>query len=87
MRLKNNIHNNFKVTGVIKPWTNTDVLVNSAKSGITNLGEKYLIVFCGGTNGVSKNNAKEALSNISNFMMSINHTNIIMVRIPIDMTS
>lgn len=82
MRLKNNIHSNFEVTGVVKQGSNTDVLVNSVKSYISDLGENGVIVFCGGANDVSKNNAKQALRNIKNFTMNNNHTNIILVSIP-----
>lgn len=41
-----------------------------------------MIVFCGGANDVSKNNAKQALRNINDFLMNNNHINIILVSIP-----
>jgi acetate kinase len=67
---------------VVKPGSVADVLVNSVKSYISELGENDVIVFCGGANDVSKNNAKQVLRNIKNFMMNNNHTNIILVSIP-----
>jgi hypothetical protein len=60
---------------VVKPGSNIDVLVNSVKSDILNLRENDMIVFFGGANDVSKNNAKQALRNTKKFMMNNNHTN------------
>jgi hypothetical protein len=42
--LKNNVYSNFEVTGVVKPRSNTDVLVNSVKSDISDLEENDVVV-------------------------------------------
>jgi hypothetical protein len=81
MEVKNHLNNNFEVIGLAKPGVGAEILVKSAMSDIGNLTESDIIVFCGGSNDVSNNNANRALKHILNFIKD-NNTNIILLSAP-----
>jgi hypothetical protein len=41
-----------------------------------------IVIVCAGTNNISKNNAKEGIKNIVNFVKKPRHTNIIIMEAP-----
>lgn len=80
--MKNHLRKNFEVSGLVKPGASAEILANSAMSDIANLTKSDVVVFCGGSNDVSQNNAKIALKHISNFVNVNNNTNIILLSAP-----
>jgi glycogen debranching enzyme len=65
----------------VKPGADIVTLSNSVKDSILTLRENNVLVFCGGANDISKNNTKEGLRHISNFVRSTIHTNIVLLGI------
>jgi hypothetical protein len=59
--VKNHLNKNFEVIGLVKPGAGREILVNSAKSDTMNLTKNDAVVFCGGSNYVSKNNTNAVL--------------------------
>jgi hypothetical protein len=57
-------------------------LTNSAKGSISTLTKNDVLVIWGGANDVAKNNTKEGLRLISNFVRTNNHTNIVLLCLP-----
>jgi hypothetical protein len=66
----------------VKSGACIDTLITSATGHTEYLTNKVIIVFCGGTNDVSKNNSQGGLKHIVNFVESKSHTNIILVSVP-----
>jgi hypothetical protein len=67
VNVKSNIKDNFRVQGVVKPGAGGNVLVNSMKNEVRSLSKSDFVVFCGGANGVGRNNSSVALHQIMNF--------------------
>jgi hypothetical protein len=40
------------------------------------------LIICSGTNDINRNSSKNAVKNITNFIMNVNHTNIIIINVP-----
>jgi hypothetical protein len=78
----NHVNKNFEVFGLVKPGMGAETIVKSAMSDIVNLSESDVVVFCGGSNDVSKNKASIALKHISNVVKVNNNTNIILLSPP-----
>jgi hypothetical protein len=84
MEVENHLSNNFEVTGLVKPGAGAEILVKCAMSDIVNLTKSDVIVFCGGSKDVSKNNASRALKCTLHCMKDKdnNNTNIILLSAP-----
>jgi len=80
--VKHNLNDNYRSTGFVRPGSNTDTLISSMTEDIKHLTNDYLIVFCGGANDVSKNNSKDGLKHLNNFVKVNSHTNIILMCVP-----
>jgi hypothetical protein len=72
--LKPHLRDKFEVSGLVKPGSCTNILVEAAKNDIMNLTKSDAIIFCGGSNDLGMNNAKMALRHITDFMKMNNHT-------------
>jgi hypothetical protein len=80
--VQHQLNKNFEVIGYVNPGSGAEEIVNSAMSDIVNLSKSDVVVFCGGSNDVSKNKARVALKHISNFVKSNSNTNIILLSAP-----
>jgi hypothetical protein len=80
--VQNHVNKNFEVSGLVKPGTGAEIILNLATSDIVNLSKSDVVVFCGGSNDVSKNKVNVALKHISNFVKANNNTNIILLSAP-----
>jgi hypothetical protein len=80
--MKYNFNDKYKISGVVKPGTNINTLIASAKSDIEELTYKDVTIFWGGANDVSNKNSQEQLKHIVNFIQTNRHTNIILVTVP-----
>ena len=80
--VKTDIRDNFEVQGLVKLGAGTDIVVNSAYSGIMSLSKSDVLIFCGGANDVRKNISMKVLQHVMDFIKTNNHTNIILVTVP-----
>jgi hypothetical protein len=80
--VSSNLNEHFDVSGLVMPGSNLESITNMAKKEITTLTKNDLIVVWGGTNDISKNESSKGLTNISNFVQSRGHTNIIIMSAP-----
>jgi hypothetical protein len=77
-KLKDTLNDKFEVIGYTKP--NCDITsTNSAKGSISTLTKNYVLVIWGGANDGVKNNTKEGLRQVLNFVRTNNHTNIVLL--------
>jgi hypothetical protein len=72
----------FDVCGVVKPGSNSESLMQTAKSEVGKLTMNYFLIICSGTNDMVRNHSRNAFNNITNFIKSPNHTNIIVISVP-----
>jgi len=72
----------FDVCGIVKPGSNTELLIETAKSEVGKLTMNDFLIICSGTNGTDTNSSRNAFRNITNFIKSINYTNIILISVP-----
>jgi hypothetical protein len=72
----------FDVCGVVKPGSNTESLMETAKGEVGKLTMNNFLIFCSGTNDMERNHSRNAFNNITNFIKSANHTNIILISVP-----
>jgi len=72
----------FDVCGIVKPGSNTESLIEMAKSEVGKLTMNDFLIICSGTNDTDTNSSRNAFRNITNFIKSINYTNIILISVP-----
>jgi hypothetical protein len=79
----------FDVCGVVKPGLATGTLMEMAKGDLEKLKMKDFLIVCSGTNDIDRNYSSNAFKNITNFIRSVNHTNVILIWVPYrhDMTN
>jgi hypothetical protein len=59
-----------------------DVITNSAKEEIEQLTQNYIVMVCGGTNNISKNESKKRLRHVTHFVQNKRNTNVIVMDAP-----
>jgi hypothetical protein len=70
-----------EVIGYTKPGSNTESSASTIND-ISNLSNKDVLIFWGGTKAVSKNTSNNGLRYITPFVKNNNHTNIILLTVP-----
>jgi lysophospholipase L1-like esterase len=61
----------------VKPGATTKNILETSID--QNMSKDDVVIICAGANDISKNNAKEAIRNIINFIKRTRHTNIIVL--------
>ena len=80
--VKSCLSDNYKVQGLVKPGTCSDILTKTAKNVIKNLTKNdFFILWCG-ANDVAKNNTMEAFRYLVDFAKNSSHTNVILASVP-----
>jgi lysophospholipase L1-like esterase len=75
--LKQNLNSDIGVSGFIKPGAMfSDILGTNLEK---DMSKDDVVVVCAGSNDISKNNAKEGLKKLTNFVRKSSHTNIIVI--------
>jgi hypothetical protein len=72
----------FDVCGVTKPGSATGTSMETAKGDLEKLTMNDFLIVCSGTNDTDRNYSSNAFKNITNFIGSVNHTNIILICVP-----
>ena len=81
-RLKDKLPKSFEVIGYTKPNCNIQSLLSIRNQGITNLSDKDVLIFVGGTNDLTSDNSSMGLWHISQSARQNTQTNIILLTIP-----
>jgi hypothetical protein len=76
------LNNAYKLFNLVKPGSNSNILKESAKEIISHLSNDDLLVISNDTNDLNLDNFATTYQNIRNYIMSINHTNILPLGIP-----
>jgi predicted phosphodiesterase len=72
----------FNVCGIVKPGSNTESLIETAKVEVGKFSMNDFLIICSGMNDTDTNPSRNAFKNITDFIKSVNHTNIIMISVP-----
>jgi hypothetical protein len=87
-RMTVSLDTRFDVYGIMKPWSDTGLLMETMKDEVRNLTKNDFLIICSGANDIDRNNAKSAFKNM-NVIKNVNYTNIVLVSVLFrhDMTS
>jgi hypothetical protein len=80
--LQQNLGNEFKIQGTVKPGSDLDKVVNSKNSDLGKLTRKDVCIICGGTHDVGKNESKNGLCHLRKFIDKHKQTNMLVLSIP-----
>jgi hypothetical protein len=80
--LKSLLSYNYELCSVVKPGSSTSELKETEKQDVSQLSHDDLLVICSGTDGYELNEFSLTLQNITNFIKSNSHTNIILINFP-----
>ena len=67
---------------IIKPGSSTSKLYETAKEEVSHLSLDDLIVICSGSIDYELNEFSSTVQNVTNFIKTNNHTNIILINVP-----
>ena len=82
-RMNSSLGSSFSVTGITKPNANINGITSSSDSSLANLTKQDMIIFCGGTRDISRNESKSGLSVLQEFAQRTGNTNVILLEAPI----
>jgi hypothetical protein len=72
----------FHTIGYVKPNANLNNITSSVKSEVKNLSKSYVVVLCGGTLDVARDDTMQGLSSVLQFVKHSEHTNVIIMDPP-----
>ena len=80
--LKSNLDADFEIQGFINPGTGLKTISTSAKREIQQLSTHDVVVMWGGSKDMGRNETKQGINWIQNFVETNKHTNIILMEVP-----
>ena len=80
--VKGYLSDNYKVWGLVKPGTCSDILTKTATDVSKNLTKSDILILWSGANDVAKNYTMKAFRCLVDFAKNSSHTNIILASVP-----
>jgi len=80
--LQHNIGSTFTVSSFVKPGAGMGSIVGTTKEDIKTLKSDDVVIIWGGSNDIGKNNSKEALKHLCNFIKNNQKVNIVVMTAP-----
>ena len=81
-KLADILGDSYSVIGLTKPNANIEAIAKTTNLNKEKLPKSDIMIFCGGTRDISKNEAKPGLKSLSQFVNSTNNTNMIVMCAP-----
>jgi len=81
-KISNYLGNVYEVTGYVHPSTGLEVITNSAKKEIVHMMQKDVVILCGVSNNISKNELIKGLKSVTQFMRNRKKINVIIMYAP-----
>ena len=81
-KLSDILGGSYNIFGATKPNANIRTITNSINLKDENLTKKDVVIICGGTIDVAKNEARDSLRNLSKFAKLALNTNMITLCVP-----
>jgi len=69
-KLSSYLGNTYEVIGYVSPNTGLEVITDSAKEEIEQLTQNDIVIVCGGTNNISKNESNKGLRHVTQFVQN-----------------
>ena len=82
-RMSISLGSSFYVSGFSKPNANIKEIISPSNSSYVNLIKQDMIIFCGGTRDISRNDSKRGLRTLLEFAKRTSATNVILLEAPI----
>ena len=76
------MENSFNITGFVNPNADLDNTTNSAKAEKENMTQNGMIILCGGTKNIGKNETSKGLRCISQFLEHQLHIKVLIMKAP-----
>jgi uncharacterized protein (UPF0218 family) len=80
--VKSYLLHNYKVQGLMKPGTCSDILTKAATNVIKNLNKNDFLILWSDANDVAKNNIMKVFRYLVDFAKNGSHTNVILASVP-----
>ena len=81
-RLREQLENSFNITGFVNPNADLDNMTNLAKAEKENMAQNDVIILCGATKNIGKNETSKGLCCISQFLEHQLHTKVLIIEAP-----
>ena len=81
-RLSLKLGPSFQATGYVKPNATVNHITSSVKSELRNSNKYDVVVLCGGSLDIARNDSKQGLASISRFVKNLEHTNVVNLDAP-----
>jgi hypothetical protein len=76
-KLREKLKEQYEVIGYVIPGGDAAVLTKIAQHEISGLTEEDILIYCGGTNDIMKNNTSRGIKFIHQYLLKNRHTNSI----------
>jgi hypothetical protein len=81
--LQHNLGHHFEVTSFVKPGATMEEIVSSSSESVKSLNRKDVLIVWGGSNDISRNNTKEAIDQLCNFIKEETTVNRVIMKAPL----
>ena len=81
-KLSSYLGDTYEVIGYVSPNTGLEVITDSAKEEFEQLTQNDIVIVCGGTNNISKNESNKGLRHVTQFVQNKRNTNVILMNAP-----
>jgi hypothetical protein len=81
-RLQPYLGDNYSVTSLVKPGAPMEEILTTVDEVRASVRIEDVLIVWGGSNNISKNNTKEAISSVSDFAKNSSESNIILINAP-----
>jgi hypothetical protein len=81
-RLSDHLGHSFSVTGYVKPNADVETITTTTKSECENMTNNDVIILCGGTRNIGRNETSKGLHCISKFVRNNSHTKVMIMEAP-----
>ena len=81
-RLSHKLGPSFHTIGYVKPNATANHITSSVNSELRNLCKNDVVVLCGGSLDIARNDSMQGLASISQFVKNLGHTNVVVVDAP-----
>jgi hypothetical protein len=81
-KLTNSLGNTYRVTGITKPNANASAILNDMNLKDEDLLKRDVVIFCGGSRDIAKNESTQGLRSIVKFVRRLVNTNVIIMTAP-----
>jgi len=80
--LQDNLSKDYEASSFIKPGAQMHAITGTAGEAVKSLKCDDVVVIWGGSNDISRNNVKDALKNVNEFVKGTMETNIVLINAP-----